>query len=158
MTATRPAFSFALALVLIVSLSLKALVLTGTAAAKPEVAWSDIATLLEHQGFQTHYQPAVDHDLTWVSGRAGTCSVQVTEVDPQGWHQSLVAQVAQDNRLLYIFAGEVFSAQPTMRSRIDYYINKLGRYVGMDIRHRPVLALIASPTCENLPLQDLAAL
>ncbi|MBM1175470.1 hypothetical protein [Microvirga arabica] len=158
MTIVRPVFSIVFGLVLVISLSLKVVTLTRVVGPKPTVAWSELALLLEQQGFQTSYRPATHNDLTWVSGAAGACRVQVTEVDPQGWNQSLVAQVAKDNQLFYLFSGEIFSEQPTVRTRLIYYWNKLNRYVGINLRHYPVLAFVATPACQDLPLRELASL
>ncbi|MBO1909577.1 hypothetical protein J4G37_32765 [Microvirga sp. 3-52] len=82
----------------------------------------------------------------------------MTEVDPQGWNRSLVAQIAKSNQLFYLFSGEIFSEQPTVRPRLYYYSNKIKRYLGIEVRHYPVLAFIAASACENLPLRELSLL
>ncbi|MBF9233912.1 hypothetical protein [Microvirga alba] len=153
----RLVFSGAFCIVLAVSLALKLPGNTDIAVAKESAVPREIAALLEHQGFQVS-QDNPDNDLTWVAGNADACYVLVAPVAPQGWHQALVAQVAAGNLLFYFFEGQTYAEQPTMRTRGHYYWRKLNRYLGLSAPDRPVLAAVATPTCENLPLRELAML
>jgi hypothetical protein len=147
------------ATVLVVSLSLK---ISGLTHPKPtaEIATvfpGDVRNLLEQQGFQVSLATP-DEDLPWVSGTVRNCQVRVTEVAPQGWHQGLLAALAQDQHLVYLFDGAIYPEQPMMRTRVNYYWNRLTRYFGREVANRPVLAVVSTSACEELPLRELAAL
>jgi hypothetical protein len=159
----RPALSIVLGLFLVVSLSLKLPGLITAAVGEASVIPRDIATVLERHEFQVKVsqeqvvQEAPD-ELAWVYGAAGACQVRIAEVALQGWHRSLVSQLATGNQLFYMFGGETYSEQPIMRTRTYAYWRKLNRYLGLSTPNRPVLALIAMPACQNVPLRELAVL
>jgi hypothetical protein len=123
----------------------------------------DIATVLERHDFQVKVsqeqimQEAPD-EPAWVYGAAGACQVRIAEVAPQGWHRFLVSGLAAGNQLFYTFDGETYSEQPIIRTRTYAYWRKLNRYLGLSTPNRPVLALIAAPACQNMPLRELALL
>ncbi|MEZ0171227.1 hypothetical protein [Microvirga sp. TS319] len=124
----------------------------------------DIATVLKRHDFEAEVsqeqvrQEASRSELAWVYGAAGACQVRIAEVSPEGWHRSLVSQLAAGNQLFYTFGGETYSEQPIMRTRTYAYWRKLRRYFGLSTPHRPVLALIAAAGCQNVPLRELAGL
>jgi hypothetical protein len=154
----RPALHAGFGLVLAVSLLLKLLgftQLTGAAVPAP-VFPGEVAKLLERHGFQISQVTPAD-DLAWVSGTAGDCQVRITEVAPQGWQRSLMAEIARDHQLIYLFGGQTDPEQPISRTQANYYLNKVNRYLGLSAPSRPVLAVISTPTCEHLPLKSLAA-
>jgi hypothetical protein len=153
----RPGLSIVFGLVLAASLSFKVAGLTGLVAAPASAIPHEITALLEQHDFQVA-QHSADDDLTWVSGNAPTCKIRIAEIALQGWHQSLVAQIASGNQLFYLFEGQSYSEQPVMRTRAHYYWRKLNRYIGLHAPTHPVLAVIANPGCENLPLSELAEL
>jgi hypothetical protein len=149
---------------LVVSLSLKLPGLITVAVGEASVIPRDIATVLERHAFQVKVsqeqvtQEAPGIELAWVSGAAGACQVRIAEVAPQGWHRSLFSQLAAGNQLFYTFGGETYSEQPIIRTRTYAYWRKLNRYLGLSTPNRPVLALIAAPACQNVPLRELALL
>jgi hypothetical protein len=66
--------------------------------------------------------------------------------------------MAINGNLKYAFAGRLYSEQPVARTRTYYYWRRLRRYIGLEPADRPVLAIVSTPACGHLPLQDLAAL
>jgi hypothetical protein len=123
----------------------------------------DIAMVLQRHDFQVEVdqeqvqrQEAIE--LAWVYGAAGACQVGIVEVSPQGWHRSLISRLAAGKRLFYMFGGETYFEQPVMRTQTYAYWRKLNRYLGLRTPNRPVLALIAGPACQNVPLRELAVL
>jgi hypothetical protein len=148
---------------LVVSLSLKLPGLITVAVGEASVIPRDIATVLERHAFQVEIsqeqvtQEAPD-EVASVYGAAGACQVRIAEVSPHGWHRSLVSQLAVGNQLFYTFGGETYSEQPIMRTRTYAYWRRLNRYLGLSTPNRPVLTIIATPACQNLPLRELAGL
>lgn len=159
----RPALSMIFGLILVVSLSLKLPGLITAAVGEASMIPRRIATVLERNDYhvelsrQKVIQEAPD-ELAWVYGAAGACQVRIAEVSPQGWHRSLISQLAVGNQLFYTFGGETYSDQPIMRTRTYAYWRKLNRYLGLSTPNRPVLALIAAPACQNVPLRAIAGL
>lgn len=116
----------------------------------------EIDDVLAARSFQvSRYVP--DNDLTWISGINDDCRLMVAAVAPQGWHRALVAQMAQQKQVFYVFDGQVYSEQPIVRTRAYHYWRKLARYFGLTPRERPVLAVLSTPSCQDVPLAQLAA-
>jgi hypothetical protein len=154
----RPALSGLAVLVLAGSLSLKLLitaedVLTSKSSLNP----SETAAVLERDGYEVTGSNT-DNDLISVRAVAGRCSIMVAEAAPLGWHRSIIAQLAAGHQLFYIFGGRIYPEQPLVLTSLHHYWNRLRRYVGLTGVNRPVLAVVASPACENVPLQQLAEL
>jgi hypothetical protein len=156
----RPALSVALGLTLVLSLMLKLPGLTGLAAAtRANVITPDVATLLERYGYEVqHHVDESDTSLTWTSGSAAECHILVASVALQGWHNSLIAQMASGNRLAYMFNGRVYAEQPILRTRAQHYWTKFQNYLGLDVPIHPLFAVITVPACQDVPLVELARL
>jgi hypothetical protein len=157
----QPGLGIGLGLVLAASLFLKFSSLahptpSPTVEAAP-VFPGRIANLLEQQSFLVSHEFPED-DLPWVVGTARDCQVRVTEVAPQGWQQGLLTALARDQQLTYLFDGKRYLEQPIMRTRADYYWTRLNRYLGRKAPLHPVLAVISTSACENLPLRELVDL
>ncbi|ANY78235.1 hypothetical protein BB934_08310 [Microvirga ossetica] len=155
----RPSLGIGFSLLLAATVFLKLPGLTLLTPAAPEVPVfpGGVTELLEQRGFEVRrITPA--EDLAWVYGTAEGCQVRVTEVAPQGWQRSLLAQLAGEQRLVFLFGGETYSEQPVLKTRADFYWGKLNRYFGRSVPGRPVLAAIVTSACENPPLHELADL
>jgi hypothetical protein len=157
----QPGLGIGLGLMLAASLFLK---VSGLAHPPPSPAVEavplfpgGVTNLLEQQGFHVSLLTP-EEDLPWVVGTAGDCQIRVTEVAPQGWQQGLLTALAREQHLVYLFDGASYLEQPTMRTRADFYWVRLNRYLGRNLPSRPVLAVISTPACENLPLRELADL
>jgi hypothetical protein len=157
----QPGLGIGLGLALAASLFLKVSGLshpTPTAALDTALVFpGEVTTLLEQQGFHVSLLTPKD-DLPWVVGTAGDCQVRVTEVAPQGWQQGLLTALARNQHLVFLFDGAGYPEQPMMRTRADFYWTRLNRYLGREAPSRPVLAVLSSSACENLPLRELADL
>lgn len=154
---SRLGLSSVLLLALAGSLFLKFPGVTTIALGTPSTITTDVARVLEDHAFSVT-QKTPDLDLQWVSGQSRACKVMVAPVAPQGWHQSLVSQLADGNQLYYLFQGGMYAEQPIVRTRAYYYWVKLNRYLGLNQSDRIVLAVIAASGCEALPLPELADL
>jgi hypothetical protein len=157
----RPVLGVGSSLVLAASLFIKFLGLTGPiyshAAEAAPVFPRGVTNLLEQQSFLVS-QEVPEDDLPWVVGTAGACQVRVTEVAPQGWQQGLLTALARDQHLVYLFDGASYLEQPMMRTQANFYWTRLNRYFGRKAPSRPVLAVISTSACEDLPLRELADL
>jgi hypothetical protein len=152
---SRVTFSLALGLVLLASLWLKlSRDIDGGSPAESSIAMR-VTNLLERHGLEVSPGAA---DGTQIVGKAGACRIVITEVAPQGWQRSVTGQTAGDGNLSYIFDGRVYSDQPVMRTRADYYWRRLQRYLGLDAPDKPVFAVVTTPACPEWPLHDIAAL
>ncbi|MBD2750183.1 hypothetical protein IC232_26305 [Microvirga sp. BT688] len=154
-----PALSGAIGLVLAVTLSLKLpglMLLTSPMAPAPGFS-GEAARLLEQHGLEVD-QVSPGENLAGISGATGACRVRINDVMPQGWQQSLVAGIAGDHHLVYLFNGRNYSEQPLLRTRADYYWSRLNRYLGRNVPTRPVIVVIFTPACNGLPLRELTEL
>lgn len=156
--ALRLVLSAVFGLVLMVSLLLKLPGNPDGAVAAPEPIPARITALLDRHGFQVS-KAAPERSPAWVIGRAGDCQIQIAEVALQGWHRSLIAQVAAGKQLFYIFDGETYPEQPVLRTRAHrYWLKLLHDYLALSASYHPALAVVATPACERLVLSDLADL
>lgn len=149
--------SIAFGVVLVASIGLKVPGLMKVSDGETHDVLPGVAKALEENGFQvSQYRP--DNDLAWVVGANDGCSLRVTAVAPQGWHRALVAQMANGSRLYYFFDGAVYREQPILRTRAYHYWRKFARYLGIEPQERSVLAVLMSPSCESVPLAQVAEL
>lgn len=151
---SRSALKIVLGLVLLASLGLK--LSRSTADVRPSTAnlSAQVGQLLERHGIEVTHGP---DDAARIIGAAGACQVLVEEVAPEGWQRFAVAQTAANDDLFYTFAGHIYSEQPVLRTRTYFYWRKLQRYFGLEVPERPVLAVVSTRACPNLPLKELAA-
>jgi hypothetical protein len=103
----------------------------------------EIATFLTAQGFAIRQ----GESGASTTGTRGGCQVQVTDVSPQGWHRSVIAQSAAGQKLVYAFAGNIYPEQPVLRTTLDHYVWRLKRYFRMRPPPHAVRAIIISPGC-----------
>ena len=153
----RPAFSLIFAIALVASLALKLPGIATQSTTSDVGVPTEVARVLEQRNFQVS-RLAPDDDLAAISGISGTCRVTIASVSPQGWHRSLIAQMAAGGQLSYLFDGGIYAEQPVFKTKLSYYWTRLNRYFGRTVRPHPVLAVIAGPACVSVPLQPLAAL
>jgi hypothetical protein len=153
----RLALSLAFCLVLGLSVALKLPGLLRVTEGSANAISPEIEMLLRQHSFQVS-QYAPDNDLTWMSGIEGDCRIMIAAVAPQGWHRALVAQVATGKQLFYLFDGSVYTEQPIFRTRSYHYWRKLNHYIGLSPQNLPVLAIVIAPSCQKVPLSQLAAI
>jgi hypothetical protein len=151
---SRSALSGGLGLVLLASLGLKLQHDPDNLAPNAGAISARMTALLERRGLAVTHG---DDDQIALIGTAGACHVVLTEVAPQGWQRFVVTGAAGNDHLLYLFAGRVYTKQPVLRTRAQFYWHKLQRYFGVDGQDSPVLAVVFTRACVDLPLQDLAA-
>ena len=163
MVVARPVLSIAFGFLLVASLFLKlpgilspkVIAVTSSTGATPTANFANVAALLSRYGFGVSRHPP-DSALPWVAGAIGHCSVQIFEVSHQGWEQSLITQVSAGKNVFYAFGGDIYSEQPIMKTRVYFYWRRLKRALRLPAANHPVLAIIATQTCKDLPLHEIS--
>ena len=93
-----------------------------------------------------------------IRATAGTCSMLVMEVSPDGWQRDLVRDRTQaTERVLFIFRGKVYPDQPTWLTAAAGLWSRQLQRLGLRQYVTPVIAVIASELCdaEALPWNEL---
>ncbi len=87
-----------------------------------------------------------------------TCRMIVTEVRPQGWNASAVRRLARpEDKIIYVEGGRLERDLSTPLNALAYHAVRFAKTIGIPIRWRPVLAVIAAPGCDvaGLPWDEL---
>jgi hypothetical protein len=85
---------------------------------------------------------------------SGSCRILVAKVEPDGSEQDLVRNLATaTDRLFIIFRGKVYTQQPVLLTVTNYLWSRFLRKLRLMRRVTPVIAAVASPSCdiEQLP-------
>ena len=115
-----------------------------------------IIEVLERSGFNPT-GASTPNDLAWVSAESASCRLTVFEVSPDGWHESVIGlDRTGGQRLIFTFAGHTYSRQPSTLTRLTFHWNRVKRYLGAASAYRPVLAILTSSSCAQVPLQALS--
>lgn len=118
---------------------------------------NEVANLLRARGFQVS-QEAPEKDMPWVIGKMMNCEIRVTEAAPQGWQEGLLRSLARNDQLVFVFAGALYNDQPTFRTRAEFYLIRLNDYLGRSSAICPILAVVSTRACKDIPLRELANL
>ncbi|RVD59175.1 hypothetical protein EN828_11975 [Mesorhizobium sp. M2D.F.Ca.ET.185.01.1.1] len=123
----------------------------GQSATADHPANEDIAALLRANGFAFTLS-APNTDPQWFYATKERCQLQIADVSPQGWHQSMLDWQARGRVLLYSVEGKLYEHQPVLVPMMHHYIGRALRYTG--IKTRPVVAraIIIGPRCSLLPI------
>jgi hypothetical protein len=119
-----------------------------------------VVAFLTQQGFAVG-EPLPNNDPAMRPATKGGCNLRVAEISPIGWHRDVLSRLAlPDERVAFVFEGNVFSAQPVWKTFIAHNWRRLLAYAGFHRPERPVLGIIASPGCalQELPWGEFASL
>ena len=146
-----PAFKWLVALVLPLSLAWK---LTVGHDDPSELA-SEIVKFLSHQAFDDVVLTEMTVDsMPIVRATSGSCRVLVAKVNPNGSNQNLVRDLATaTDHVFIVFRGSVYTQQPILLTVANYLWSRSLRELGVARRITPVIAAVASASCniERLP-------
>jgi hypothetical protein len=83
-----------------------------------------------------------------VQATSGSCRLLVVELEPDGSSQELVRDLATaTDDVLIIFGGKVYTQQPVLLTVTNYlWLKSLGK-LGLVPRITPVIAAVASASC-----------
>jgi hypothetical protein len=114
----------------------------------------EVAKVMDLHGFHTGPLSA---DPPSIYADRGNCHVKVALPSYDGYHQDLIRQIAGTDDVLFLFEGERFASQPTLRTRLAYFWHKAMTTVGIKTDRSVPLAIISSPGCDDIPIADLEA-
>ena len=143
-----PLLRVLLAIAMVSGLALK---IAGSRAASPAGSVHiehQLAAFLEREGFQVE-DNRHDNDLHLVSVKAtrGECRLLLAVVSPQGWHSTLLMQIAApQDQVSFVLDGNIYKAQPIWRTAAHDYLGRIWKYAG--ISTLPVLGVVSSPACD----------
>jgi hypothetical protein len=89
-----------------------------------------------------------------------SCQMLVTELSHRGWERDAMTKRATAmEKVFIVFGGEIYADQPTWRTASDFLWYKVLSEIGLKVRPTPLLAVIATKTCdaERLPWYELAS-
>jgi hypothetical protein len=113
-----------------------------------------VAEFLIRQHFVVSTAADVSEGHPSLRATAGPCRVLVARSPAVGWDRDLIRRYATDaDRVFVVFAGRVYSEQPTWLTVADFLWARFWRDLGFKADPEPVLAVIAEPSCgaERLP-------
>jgi hypothetical protein len=89
---------------------------------------------------------------------AGACRILVANSNPVGWDLDAFRRNATDaDQVFVVFRGKTYKDQPTWLTVPVFLWSRLQRELGLQAQAAPLLAIIATPTCdaEHLPWEEL---
>ena len=96
-----------------------------------------------------------------MAAESGGCRLLTVIAAPQGWHRDIIRRSASPGDvILFAFNGATYQDQPTWLTWVHHYWRVLNSHVGRRLATRPVLGVVASPTCDlrDMPWRELAEL
>lgn len=137
-----------LAIAMVLGLSLK---IAGSGAASPAGpvhVEHQLAAFLEREGFYVEdNQRGDDLHLVSVKATQGECRLLLAVVSPQGWHRTLLMQIAAPHdQVSFVHDGNIYKVQPIWRTAAHDYLGRIWKYAG--ISTLPALGVISSPACD----------
>jgi hypothetical protein len=88
------------------------------------------------------------------------CQMLVTEISHRGWERDAInGRATVLEQVFIVFGGKIYAEQPTWLTASDFLWYKLLSELGLKVRPTPLLAVIATKTCdaERLPWYELAS-
>ena len=89
---------------------------------------------------------------------AGACRILVANSNPMAWDRDVIGRNATGaDRSFVVFQGRVYKEQPTWLTVPDFLWSRLQRELGVRVHPAPLLAVIATASCnaEHLPWSEL---
>ena len=113
------------------------------------MAESMLVTFLDRQGFHAVIRSDGQPDFRFVSAVAGDCRLIVVFAAPQGWHRSVIRQMASaEDQVLFVFRAALYEDQPVWLTWTTHYWRSLNVYFGRRIPVHPVFGIVASSACD----------
>ena len=118
-----------------------------------------VAKFLDRQHFAvTLSDPVSDEGRPMIRATAGYCRVLVANSDPIAWDRDILRRSATvADRVFVVFRGRTYKEQPTWLT-VPYFLwSRLQRELGLGWQPAPLLAVIATASCnaEQLPWNEL---
>jgi hypothetical protein len=119
----------------------------------------EVAAFLTKQHFNVTQSDQMSEGKIMIRAGTGACHVLVANSNPIAWDGALIRRNARaGDRVFVVFRGVTYKEQPIWLT-VPYFLwSRLQRQVGFPVRTAPLLAIIASPSCdaERLPWSELS--
>jgi hypothetical protein len=103
---------------------------------------------LRYQGFDIVITGGTMDSMPVIQATSSSCRVLVTKVAPDGSNENLVRDLATaTDRVFIVFRGEVYAQQPVLLTVTNYLWSRSLRKLGLVRRITPVIAVVASTSC-----------
>jgi hypothetical protein len=145
-----PALKWFVALLLPLTLAWKVSVVHDD----PNELASEIIQFLSHQAFDAVLTGGMVDSMPVVQATSGSCRILIAKVEPDGSSQDLVRNLATaTDHVFIVFRGRIYTQQPVLLTVTDTLWSRSLRKLGLMRRIAPVLAAVASASCdiEQLP-------
>jgi len=117
-----------------------------------------VAEFLVRNHFELVESKEIAFRLQLFRAAAPACRMFVAVEEPRGWHRDLIRSLATaTDRTFVVFGGRIYQNQPMLLTVSDFLWSRLMGQLGIGIHSRPVIAVIATPSCEadRLPWNEL---
>jgi hypothetical protein len=148
-----------LIIVLPLTLGSKLLVRPDLSGPSEKDVQQEVAAFLTKQHFNVAPSDQLGEGKIMIRAGAGSCRVLVANSNPIAWDGDLIGRNARaGDRVFVVFRGRTYKEQPTWLT-VPYFLwSRLQRQLGLPARTAPLLAVIASPSCdaERFPWSELS--
>jgi hypothetical protein len=154
-------FKWSIALLLPLTLLWKVALRPGDsaeAAGREKTIQRNIAEFLIRQHFVVSLADKMGEGEPSIRASAGGCRLLVAKSPALGWDRDVIRRFATaDDRVFVVYRGKVYGEQPTFLTVSDNLWARFLRELGFGGQAAPVLAVIATTTCEaeRLPWNEL---
>ena len=117
-----------------------------------------VAEFLTRNRFSVAVSDQVEEGKPSIRATAGPCRLLVANSTAMGWDRDLIRRNATDtDRVFVVFRGKVYPDQPTWLTVSDFLWARFRRELGFRAEAAPILAVIATTSCdaEQLPWDEL---
>jgi len=156
---SSPAFKWIVLLLLPITLAWK---LAARTSHSDEFTEKEIQLRIGDFFTRQHFMVALSEQATEgqpsIKATSGLCSMLIARSPAVGWDRDLIRRYATpEDRVFVVFAGKVYAEQPTWLTASDFLWARFRRELGIRVQGSPILAVVASATCdaERLPWADL---
>ena len=147
-----------LILALPLTLGLKLIVRPDRSAASVPDVQQKVAEFFLRQRFTVALPDRTGEGQYMLRASAGPCRILVANSDPIAWDSDAIRRNATStDRVFVVFRGRTYEDQPTWQT-VPYFLwSRVQRELGLRAHTAPLLAVIASPSCdaERLPWAEL---
>ena len=153
------ALKWFLILALPLTLGLKLIVRPDRSAASVPDVQQKVAEFFLRQRFTVALPDRTGEGQYMLRASAGPCRILVVNSDPIAWDSDAIRRNAMAaDRVFVVFRGRIYKDPPTWLT-VPYFLwSRAQRELGLPAHTAPLLAVIASPSCdaERLPWGELS--
>lgn len=130
----------------------------GSTEATEKDAQTKVAEFLVRQHFSVGLSEQATEGQPSIRAASGVCRMLITQSPEMGWDRDLIRRNATAaDRVFVVYRGRVYAEQPTWLTVPDSLWTRFRRELGQNVQVAPVLAVIATESCEaeRLPWGEL---